>query len=352
MVTIPFISTENNADNEDEVYEDGVEVDDSEWFGELEKIQADFDQEFVCPKANYELSNVEFDPQGLPVSVTRNSPITNNGGKGSFKLHLKSADFQGQNSLQVKLILHWSPNATANDDIKTKNETNLANFKQQEKAAYEKAYIETVKERVTLASKIGTRNSEELREEERIVVYRKLIQDMLLGGVELPDDRTRHVTAELLNSIFDIDKMLYFVAPEWWRPRLHRGRQQLQEETKPRFDLGAVLDPAIDSSVLRKGLLARTLSAGSKASPSLLAASTVGWGGVNDAQRDNYFITEDPNRPSSAARSAGCSNSTVTTCGTPFSTLPGSRPSCPSAPKGKSGNQLAQGRRRHERHYR
>lgn len=293
MVTIPFISTENDADNEGEVYEDGVEVDDSEWFGELEKIQADFDQEFVCPKANYELSNVEFDPQGLPVSVTRNSPITNNSGKGSFKLHLKSADFQGQNSLQVKLILHWSPNATANDDIKAKNEANLANFKQQEKAAYEKAYIETVKERVTLASKIRTRNSEELREEERIVVYRKLIQDMLLNGIELPDDRTRHVTAELLNSIFDIDKMLYFVAPEWWRPRLHRGRQQLQEETKPRFDLGAVLDAAIDSSVLRRGLLARTLSAGSKASPSLLAASTVGWGGVNDAQRDNYFITED-----------------------------------------------------------
>ena len=52
---------------------------------------------------------------------------------------------------------------------------------------------------------------------------------MLLNGVDLPDDRTRHVVAELLNSIFDIDKMLYFVAPEWWRPRLHRSRQQLQE---------------------------------------------------------------------------------------------------------------------------
>jgi hypothetical protein len=35
------------------------------------------------------------------------------------------------------------------------------------------------------------------------------------------DDRSRHVLSELLNSIFDIDKMLYFVAPEWWKPRAH-----------------------------------------------------------------------------------------------------------------------------------
>ena len=51
-----------------------------------------------------------------------------------------------------------------------------------------------------------------------------------MNGVELPDDRTRHVVAELINSIFDVDKMLYFVAPEWWRPRLHRSRQQLQRD--------------------------------------------------------------------------------------------------------------------------
>jgi hypothetical protein len=32
-------------------------------------------------------------------------------------------------------------------------------------------------------------------------------------------DRSRHVLSELINSIFDVDKMLYFVAPEWWKPR-------------------------------------------------------------------------------------------------------------------------------------
>ena len=48
-VTIPFVSVEDtDADNEGEVYADGVEVDDSEWFGNLEKIQADFPIDVVC----------------------------------------------------------------------------------------------------------------------------------------------------------------------------------------------------------------------------------------------------------------------------------------------------------------
>lgn len=293
MATIPFVSIEDTgADNEGEVYVDGVEAEDSEWFGNLEKIQADFAQEFVCPKANYELSNVEFDPQGKPVSVSRKGPIANAGEKATFVLHLDTADFQGQNSIQLKLVLHWSPLAGANDEIVAKNGANLASFKEAEKAAYELAYVETVKERVTLASKIMTRNSDELREEERIVVYRKLIQDMLLNDVAMPDDRTRHVAAELLNSIFDVDKMLYFVAPEWWRPRTHRSRQQLQETADARFDVGAVAGN-FGTSVLRNGLMKRESAASVKVAPSVMSAHTVGWGGVNDLERDNYFITED-----------------------------------------------------------
>jgi len=109
----------------------------------------------------------------------------------------------------------------------------------------------------------------------------------------MPDDRTRHVTAELLNSIFDVDKMLYFVAPEWWRPRLHRSSQQLQETSNPKVDLGAVVGATSGTAVMRKGLLKRMYAANANAAPAVMSASTVGWGGVNDAGRDNYFITED-----------------------------------------------------------
>ena len=155
---------------------------------------------------------------------------------------------RARTTFALQLTLHWTPRANANDAINAKNKENVEQFKEEERAAYEKAYVEAVKDRVTAISKLRTRNRDELREEERIVVYRKLIQEMLLNGIDLPDDRTRHVTAELLNSIFDIDKMLYFVAPEWWRPRLHRSRQQLQASPGPKTgqaDFGATAEEAI-----------------------------------------------------------------------------------------------------------
>ena len=293
MVTIPFLSIDGtNADNEGEVYKDGVEVDNSEWFGSLEKIQCDFDQECICPKEKHLLTNVEFDPQGLPVQAALEGGISNANGKGSFTLRLKSVDFQGQNSIQLKLILHWTPEDGANDKINQENETNTKEFRAKEKAEYEKAFVESVRERVDKASKIITRNSDELREEERIVVYRKLIQDMLLKGVPIPDDRTRHVVSELINSIFDVDKMLYFVAPEWWRPRLYRSKQQLQETPPQSINPPVVVADTATNAVLQKGLLNKIQTAELNSNSKLMSASTVGWGGINDINRDNYYITE------------------------------------------------------------
>ena len=288
VVTIPFQSIEDtDADNEDEVYQDGVEVDNSEAFGNLEKIQADWPVEAICPKGNYILTNVEFDGQGKPISASRKGDITSADNKASFTLHLDTVDFQGQNSVQVKLILHWSPAPGANDEAIKKNAENTAAFKAKEAAEYQKAYVQNAKERIKLMHEIKPRPSEELREEERIVVYRKLIQDMLTTGVNMPDDRTRHIVAELINSIFDIDKMLYFVAPEWWRPRLRFYTQQIDESrvTPPNYLTG------IDFYGLGVVKKMYGLSIGKK--PDKLAASTIGWGGIDDAGRDNYFITED-----------------------------------------------------------
>ena len=203
---------------------------------------------------------------------------------------MDSADFEGKNSLQVKLILHWSPEASANDDIIEQNKTKLAEFKEKERAEYEKAYVESVRERVDKASKIVTRNSDELREEERIVVYRKLIQEMLMNGVPVPDDKTRHVVSELINSIFDVDKMLYFVAPEWWRPRLHRSKQQLQEKPALSHEPLTVGDGQF--KVLQKGLMSKMNTAKLNSESNLMSARTVGWGGISEVNRDNYYITE------------------------------------------------------------
>lgn len=289
VVTIPFVSIEDtDADNEGEVYKDGVEVDDSEWFGNLEKIQSDFPIECICPRGNYNLENVEFDGMGKPVAASRKGGINNSDNRASFTLHLDSADFQGQNSVQVGLTLHWTPAPGANDEAIQKNKENVAAFRAKEAAEYQKAFVENARQRVKLMHQIKSRPSDELREEERIVVYRKLIQEMLTAGVSMPDDRTRHVVAELINSIFDVDKMLYFVAPEWWRPRLRDHTQQLEPSKSP--PTGAF---PTSFDVVAKGFTKKYFGITAAMGTDKLAGSTIGWGGIDDPARDNYYITED-----------------------------------------------------------
>jgi hypothetical protein len=124
--------------------------------------------------------------------------------------------------------LHYRPTAAKLAEIELMNKNNEA---AKDKATAENArkikesFLKGVKDRVELAAGIKSRPFDELREEERIVVYRKLIESLMTtthyhatGGTS---DQTRHVLSELINSIFDIDKMLYFVAPEWWKPRDH-----------------------------------------------------------------------------------------------------------------------------------
>jgi hypothetical protein len=160
----------------------------------------------------------------------------------------------------------------------------MAAFTAAHEQEYRKAVVDAARDRIEIASKIRSRSYDDLREEERIVVYRKLSQELLAPKalVPTPDDRTRHVVAELLNSIFDVDKMLYFVAPEWWRPRLHHSHQQF-----------GYLVPARDRS--------GNPIIGPDGRPVMLGAATmqfsqenlVGWGGVGEKERpDNYYITE------------------------------------------------------------
>jgi hypothetical protein len=84
------------------------------------------------------------------------------------------------------------------------------------------AYIKAAKERIELARSVTCRKYEDLREEERIIVYRRLIRFLMTDlQYKNANDRDRHVLSQLINTIFDVDKMLYFVAPEWWKPREH-----------------------------------------------------------------------------------------------------------------------------------
>ncbi|XCN73586.1 MAG: hypothetical protein Q3M24_02200 [Candidatus Electrothrix aestuarii] len=299
-IRIPFISENKEGADNDEIYYKGVENDGNKegviFDGHLEKIKVKHEiKDIISPKSHYELTGVEFEPHGnavvslVPNSlIPKRSPGDEGQKKTSFKfmLQLEYAAFEGQNSIQVELKLHWTPTEEINAEIDEKNKANIENFKAEEKAAYESAFLETVKDRINAVSNIKTRNQEDLRAEERIVIYRKLIQDFLQNKISFlddnldPDDKTRHVVAELINSIFDVEKMLYFVAPEWWRPRLYKSSQQLYSAAKEKnnSDGSATSSNEIDSSDV---------------DPGILDSHTTGWGDIDNTTRDSYYITED-----------------------------------------------------------
>ena len=84
-------------------------------------------------------------------------------------------------------------------------------------------------------------------------MYRNLIRMLMTENlyVNTPDNasghQTRHVLSELINAIFDIDKMLYFVAPEWWKPR-RSANLMMAGKTVPESINGSVVQWADDSA--------------------------------------------------------------------------------------------------------
>jgi hypothetical protein len=123
-------------------------------------------------------------------------------------------------------------------DANTKNSLARDSATAQNDHKTKEAFLTAAKERIEFASDINVRKYEDLREEERIIVYRKLIGALMYDTLYKDDpfnithksDITapqRHVLSELINSIFDVDKMLYFVAPEWWKPRHQHYHQTL-----------------------------------------------------------------------------------------------------------------------------
>ncbi|OBG88681.1 hypothetical protein A5699_16400 [Mycobacterium sp. E802] len=280
-ITIPYKGEE---DENDITYRNGGEADVD--FGEnTDHIQWEFPQTVFSAQAGEKLANIEFDTTGVSAEVSAIA-ITKDPSeptKWTYVLRLNSVNFGGRMAITFKAKLRWEP-AVDQLAIDAENKKRMAAFTAANELAYRKEFVAAARERIELASGVQPRRYEDLREEERIAVYRKLIQDMLAPQalVPTPDDHTRHVVAELLNSIFDIDKMLYFVAPEWWRPRLHHSHQQFG-------NLVAAKDPD-GNPVL-----------GPDGRPVMVPASTtqypqehqLGWGGIGEVQRDDsYYITE------------------------------------------------------------
>lgn len=302
-IDIPFEPrTEDTLLEDDDAYADGKEVVTDTNEEDRERIRANFGPyTMMCSQPGYHFGEhgvLEFDYQGNDVRLSVRERSEDPAGTIHFKIHVEHIHFHGRPTARVLAKVTWLPLDSTVTDVNTKNQEKVDAFTEKTKQEYEKAFVEAARERIKFASNIEPRKFEDLREEERIVVYRSLIQEMLTNDLPMPDDRTRHVVAELLNTIFDVDKMLYFVAPEWWRPRLHRSGQALGGI---RQDAGAGLSAASGGAgrSIHSQLKAASMKNVSDALVSggedsqVGAMDTVTWGGVNENREDNYYITEE-----------------------------------------------------------
>lgn len=305
---IPFEGLD--TDDNDQAYTNGSETEVAAVFDETEHIRADFPQAATFKKPGYTLTDVRLEVVGADARVSHRELASAPGSsKGTFVAHVDYVNWNGTDQFTVKGVLTWSPSDETRQKIEEAYNNAVAKFTAESARRYKEAFINASRERIKLASKIQPRLAEDLREEERTVVYRRLISQLM----SVAPKESKHVISELVRSIFDIDKMLYFVAPEWWVPRLHRSTQQLGEEVPPS---GAT--PAASSATPGSGFSKALIKFGAAAvrvesvlnysethkiidllpavplKPTPIpAANIVDWGGAKEYGRDNYYITEE-----------------------------------------------------------
>jgi hypothetical protein len=305
-IAIPFVQTSEDRGDLDEQYDNGKETDEDFNEGDVETIQANFPVDAQCDQPGYEYAGkIEFEYGGNDVELAITGDVTEDTpGNIKFTINLKHVNFKGNSPIRVMAKVHWRPTKDTVDKITNANDDKIKEFNEQALFEYKKEFVNAARERIKIASKIESRKFEDLREEERIVVYRSLIQDMLTQGIPMPDDKTRHVVAELLNTIFDIDKMLYFVAPEWWRPRLHQSHQSLGGMHIPKAVAGAgggggggisnnISIHANIKAVAQKSVLNGFITKKDPNTMEIPSSDVIGWGGLKENREDNYYITEE-----------------------------------------------------------
>lgn len=184
------------------------------------------------PRADYALTNAR--AVGAPPSQTAivqdGYPLLHTDGAnkpdGTVDFVMKQLMFNYQETIQLEVEFEFSPTSAAMDTYKEDKKTAEDKYKAEVARTVKKSYTESVRDRIKAARNIAARPSWDLRDEERTVVYRRLLRRLMLDSWGASGDadqrRLNHVRSEIIRTIFDVDAMLYFVAPEWWMPRRHR----------------------------------------------------------------------------------------------------------------------------------
>lgn len=218
---VPFIQLEGGGPDPENIYttnpdnpNEGMHEPD---VGDTNIIRFRFDfplppppQGFVysgLAKIDFHGASVEFTTAAADLGMGANpDPATN-----SFGLRLTYANFQEKMSIPFDATFTCTPTQASLDAINQANAAAKAAYEAQVAQLQREAYGNAVRDRLKLVSSMRPRPAEDLRKEERHTVFASLIRSLSLG--EDP-----HLGAELIRQFFDVDEMLYFVAPDFWRP--------------------------------------------------------------------------------------------------------------------------------------
>lgn len=238
---VPILGYTNNRANYEYAYKEEVDslykgkhlsiIKGDEDDDDSQTIMGPFTFKFDPPKANFTMTGDirVLGVQGNKIAVVRQ--ILPNLGAGTFDVIMERVNFGGENVINLDVQVTFAPTAAATADYEALKKEARAKYDAERDQLIRKSFRDSVLKRINDASSIRSRPAWDLREEERTVIYRKLISRLMLDSWKLPDSeanrRLSHVRSEIVRTLFDVDAMLYFVAPEWWMPRRHGGRLNL-----------------------------------------------------------------------------------------------------------------------------
>ncbi|MFG1949386.1 hypothetical protein [Nonomuraea sp. NPDC048826] len=159
------------------------------------------------PPIDFHGAQVQFTAAASDLNMTANPDPARN----VLGIRLTYANFQTKKSMPFDVTVVYTPKAETKEAIDAANKAALDEYAERVAKVQHEAYGNAVRERLKKVSLMRSRSSEDLRKEERHTVFRNLIRRVDLG--EDP-----HLGSELIQQLFDVDEMLYFVAPDFWRP--------------------------------------------------------------------------------------------------------------------------------------
>ena len=244
--------------------------------GHLNVIEFQFVIKLPPAPTGFVLSQVSvLDFRGAEVSWVPdlNLDITNN----QFTILLTHANSDRKSLLPFSATLVYTVSPDQKASIDSKNAESKTAYTDDLAAAKEAQFYTTLRKRLQLSSKVESRPSDDLREEERTIIYRSLVS-RIYGREDGWTPVDYPVASELIRYYFDIDSMLYFVAPDWWRPRT--------QQTVP-FDY----NPDQPDSELQATIMAQPAgsSSGTQVSQAVRGITSAG----NPGARAYYAITEE-----------------------------------------------------------